>query len=215
MLGSATVSTAQTAVGDMVYAVDRYHVYYKGKVLRDADVRYFRSLGHGYGKDNFHVYFCGEIINNADPSTFAVDTGEGGVQYYAPAQNNFAPTAQNNYQYNGNQNYGNQNYGPNNNQNSGYGSSSSSNANEDNLPGTSLGDGYSKDEYNVYYVGRKIDAMTTSFTVLGGGYAKDSFSVFYEGNKVKKASPNSFKYLGDAIGKDSFNTFVKGKLQSK
>lgn len=48
--------------------------------------------------------------------------------------------------------------------------------------------GYSKDNWTVYYQGRKVKgASASSFTDLGGGYGKDNWTVFYRGRKVEGA----------------------------
>lgn len=79
------------------------------------------------------------------------------------------------------------------------------------LPGRALGDGYSKDDFNVYFNGRKIEALGMSFHRLGGGYGKDDFNVYYLGRKLKDASAMSFKYIGDGVGVDDFNKFYNGR----
>ena len=51
---------------------------------------------------------------------------------------------------------------------------------------------YSKDNWTVYYEGRKVKgASASSFTDLGGGYGKDDWTVFYRGRKVEGASASS------------------------
>ena len=53
---------------------------------------------------------------------------------------------------------------------------------------------YSKDNWTVYYEGRKVKgASASSFTDLGGGYGKDDWTVFYRGRKVEGASASSFE----------------------
>lgn len=83
------------------------------------------------------------------------------------------------------------------------------------LPGTALGDGYSKDDFNVYFNGHKIDASEMSFRRLGGGYGMDDFNVYYLGRKLKDASVLSFKYIGDGVGVDDFNKFYNGRKVRK
>ncbi|MFG5857621.1 DKNYY domain-containing protein, partial [Dysgonomonas sp. Shenzhen-Wh21] len=41
-------------------------------------------------------------------------------------------------------------------------------------------------------------------TSLGGGYSKDDFSVYFRGEKLRGASASSFKYLGGGYGKDNW-----------
>ena len=66
---------------------------------------------------------------------------------------------------------------------------------------------YSKDNWTVYYEGRKVKgASASSFTDLGGGYGKDDWTVFYRGRKVEGASASSFESLGNGMGKDNWHT---------
>lgn len=59
-----------------------------------------------------------------------------------------------------------------------------------------LADGYAKDNYNVYYMGKKLGVIgTSSFTVLKNGYAKDSYNVYYLGQKMDVISSSSFSVL--------------------
>ena len=83
------------------------------------------------------------------------------------------------------------------------------------LPGRALGDGYSKDDFKVYFNGRETEASTLSFCNLGGGYGKDDFNVYYLGSKLKDASALSFKYIGDGVGVDDFNKFYNGRKVQK
>lgn len=78
---------------------------------------------------------------------------------------------------------------------------------------TSLGGGYSKDNFDVYFRGRKIeDASASSFKYLGGGYGKDNWKVFYQGRVVEEASASSFEYSEDGYGKDNWNVFYRGRV---
>lgn len=56
----------------------------------------------------------------------------------------------------------------------------------------SLGCGYTKDAFYVYYNGIKFDATTMNFKVLSHGYTKTSFDVFYRGSKINGAHESSF-----------------------
>ena len=72
--------------------------------------------------------------------------------------------------------------------------------------------GYSKDNWTVYYEGRKVKgASASSFTDLGGGYGKDNWTVFYRGRKVEGASASSFESLGNGIGRDIWHTYHYGE----
>jgi hypothetical protein len=54
-----------------------------------------------------------------------------------------------------------------------------------------------------------IDRLSRAFaTILGDGYSKDSWDVFYMGKKVDGASANSFQSLGGGYGKDSWNVRI-------
>ena len=71
---------------------------------------------------------------------------------------------------------------------------------------------YSKDNWTVYYEGRKVKgASASSFTDLGGGYGKDAWTVFYRGRKVEGASASSFESLGNGMGKDNWHTYHYGE----
>lgn len=83
------------------------------------------------------------------------------------------------------------------------------------LPGRALGDGYSKDDFKVYFNGHAIEASAMSFRRLGGGYGKDDFNVYYLGRKLEDASALSFKYIGDGVGVDDFNKFYNGRKVQK
>lgn len=98
-----------------------------------------------------------------------------------------------------------------------------------------LGQGYAKDQYNVYLDGqvlRYVDPSTfrlkeRSFNhqnqPYGGpinhrgdyshhpSYHKDNFDVYFNGEKVKGASASSFKDLGDGYGCDNFSAYYFGK----
>ena len=82
---------------------------------------------------------------------------------------------------------------------------------EELLPGNSLGFGYSKTNFDVYYLGKKIDASASSFQVLSFGYAKDAFNIYFEGAEVKDASSGTFRVLIDGYAKDAFNAYYRGR----
>jgi hypothetical protein len=76
----------------------------------------------------------------------------------------------------------------------------------------SLGNGYGKDSWNVYYMGKKMTGPNASkFEVLSDGYAKDSWDVYYMDQKVAGPSASAFKSLGDGYGKDSWDVYYLGK----
>lgn len=41
------------------YVVVGPHVMYDGRIIPEADARYFKNLGWGYAKDAYNVFFCG------------------------------------------------------------------------------------------------------------------------------------------------------------
>ena len=169
------------------YGVDRNAVYYEGRVMTGADARTFEYLGHGYARDRNVVYYRGEVVRGANPRTFRVvgdaEDVPGGTYPDDRLPNN-----------------GTQGPAP------------WERFPEELLPGNSLGFGYSKTTFDVYYLGKKIDASASMFQVLSFGYAKDSFTVFFEGVKVKDASSSMFKVLIDGYAKDAFNVYYMGRL---
>ena len=57
------------------FAKDRQHVYYEGKIIKQARPSTIQMIGDkksNYLADDQHVFFRTEIIINADPSTFKV-----------------------------------------------------------------------------------------------------------------------------------------------
>ena len=54
------------------YGVDRNAVYFEGRVIPGADARTFEYLAHGYARDRRAVYYRGEVLQGANPRTFRV-----------------------------------------------------------------------------------------------------------------------------------------------
>jgi hypothetical protein len=52
-----------------IYAIDKNHVYYDGKIVPEADVNTFEIIKFGWPKDQNHV-FTGTKVLNADVETF-------------------------------------------------------------------------------------------------------------------------------------------------
>ncbi|CAF4321262.1 unnamed protein product [Rotaria sp. Silwood2] len=76
----------------------------------------------------------------------------------------------------------------------------------------SIGNSYAKDSYDVYYMGKKIDgARPSTFQLIGKGYAKDSYDVYYMGKKVQGARPSSFQLIDKGYAKDSYDVYYMGK----
>lgn len=99
-----------------------------------------------------------------------------------------------------------------------------------------LGQGYAKDQYNVYLDGqvlRFVDPLTFRLKEQGDAYShrgterpvdnhrgdyahrptyhKDNFNVYFNGEKVKGASAQTFRDLGDGYGCDSFYAYYFGE----
>lgn len=54
------------------YYKDEKNVYYKNKIIKNADLETFRIFGSDYAKDINHVYLYGKIFKKADPETFTI-----------------------------------------------------------------------------------------------------------------------------------------------
>ena len=50
-----------------------------------------------------------------------------------------------------------------------------------------------------------------TFESLGNGYGKDAWKVFYRGGAVKGASAQTFEELGEGYGKDAWKVYYRGK----
>ena len=168
------------------YGVDQNAVYFEGRVIPGADARTFEYLAHGYARDRRAVYYRGEVLQGANPRTFRV---VGDAEEQPPV---VIPDGR------------------------GGGIDPRDGADwgrfpEELLPGNSLGFGYSKTNFDVYYLGKKIDASASSFQVLSFGYAKDAFNIYFEGAEVKDASSGTFRVLIDGYAKDAFNAYYRGR----
>ncbi len=168
------------------YGVDRNAVYYEGRMMAGADARTFEYLGHGYARDRNVVYYRGEVMRGANPRTFRV-VGDVEEQPTIVFPDERTPDYDR------------------------RGSADWERFPEELLPGNSLGFGYSKTNFDVYYLGKKIGASSSSFQVLSFGYAKDAFSIYFEGVEVKGASNGSFRVLIDGYAKDAFNAYYRGR----
>ena len=72
--------------------------------------------------------------------------------------------------------------------------------------------GYVKDDWSVWYRGRKVEgAVASSFSDLGGGYGKDAWTVFYGGRKMEGAAASSFAVLGGGYAKDAWRVYYRGE----
>lgn len=169
------------------YGVDQRFVYYEGKIVQHADAASFVYLGYGYAKDRRFVYYKGVVLQHADVRTFKV-VGDMPDTRYDDYYPNRRPSVHPRYEYP-------DGWLP-----------------DEALPGKSLGYGYSKTDFEVFYYGTKMnDVFNPSFEVLIDGYAKDGFAVYFEGKKIPDCSSSSFKCLGNGVGADDFYKYYWGK----
>ena len=73
-------------------------------------------------------------------------------------------------------------------------------------------EGYMVTSNAVLFNGKKISDNPRSFRDLGWGYGKDNFEVYYMGRKIEGAMNSSFKVLKDGYAEDSFETYYRGKV---
>ena len=169
------------------YKRDGQRVYYHHELIANADGSSFVELGHGYAKDKHHVYMHGKVLDHVDPSTFRLKSPSHG-SFHADKEKGRYQKSRSKVYFNG------------------------KDIDASTLTFEELGDGYAKDAFTVFYLGRKIDgASVTSFKLLGDGYAKDAFTVYFLGKKMDDASVTSFKLLGDGYAEDAFNSYYWGK----
>ncbi len=55
-----------------MYWTDGKAVYYRGSIIKNADIETFEQFPGAWGKDKNHCYSGGERLNNADPKSFTV-----------------------------------------------------------------------------------------------------------------------------------------------
>lgn len=59
------------------YGLDKFHVYYAGKIIPGADPKTFVSIDHiSYTKDKNNAYYKDSVIHNADAVTFEMVRGD-------------------------------------------------------------------------------------------------------------------------------------------
>ncbi|MGP1625371.1 DKNYY domain-containing protein [Prevotella koreensis] len=150
------------------YSLNRNKVYYQRQPIVEADYRSFVDLGFGYAKDRYNVYYLGRILPYVDPLTFSLRVA---IQ---PYPDDYYPTDDDMYD-----------------RDDYYGYRITSNA--------------------VLFRGKKISDSPKSFRDLGWGYGKDNFDVFYMGEKMDGVFSSSFKVLEDGYAEDSFDTYYKGR----
>ena len=204
-------------VSSSSYDVRGGKVYYGRVELRDADYRTFVDLGHGYAKDNYNVWWNGAILPYVDAMSFRLTTHNGRPGYGSGMGPGAAPGMGPGH------GPGATPGGP------GHGVNPQPPMVKYEVIGNSvffngvkvkgarassfkdLGGGSGMDSFDVYYLGKEIDASTMKFRVLSDGYAINAFDVFYCGKEVKGASTSSFRVLGYGYAEDAFDTYYLGK----
>ena len=191
------------------YTVRGTKVYYGRVELRDADYRTFVDLGHGYAKDNDNVWWNGAVLPYVDALSFRLTTQSGrpgqgpgtapgmgpGTAPGVPGHGVSAQPPMAKYEVIGNSVF--------------FNGVKVKGARASSFK--DLGWGYGMDSFDVYYLGKEIDASTMKFRVLSDGYAINAFDVFYCGREVKGASTSSFRVLGYGYAEDAFDTYYLGK----
>lgn len=196
------VSVAFAQKYKSAYQVMNGRVLYHGKAIV-ADARSFEVLGFGYAKDRMNVYLDGVILKYVDPATFSLHPGVNGRHGHGETAHHGhggfdrdrIPEVR--YEITMNDVF--------------FGSHRVEGVNVGSFK--DLGDGYAKDNFSVYYMGRKVDAhmMTSSFKNLGSGYAGDTFDTMYAGKKVVGISWSTFMVLGFGYAKDAYGVYFEGE----
>lgn len=73
----------------------------------------------------------------------------------------------------------------------------------------SLGKGRGRDNWNTYLYGERQRANAKMTRTLGGGYSKGSWTVYYREREVEGAAAGSFVSLGGGYGKDAWTVFFR------
>ena len=212
------------ALRGRVYAKDKNRVYYRGLVIRGADVNTFKPLSDLYSVDHSRIYFEEHLLSTTNPKTFkslkdkyALD--EERVYYngdtlkeadpatFGTIGHYFAKDAYRVY-------------------NQGYLQKQVSDASSfEIISSDGCGTEWTRDK-DFYYHGRyRIEADYPSFVLIDkgkDGYAKDRFHVYFcdclsEPIIVKGADPKTFKMTGKYknVGKDKNGYYWNGELTSK
>lgn len=58
--------------GGKLYAVDRNHAYWRGRVIENADVKTFQVVDEHYSVDGKHIFWEERILSTANPQTLKV-----------------------------------------------------------------------------------------------------------------------------------------------
>ena len=184
-------------VSSTSYSIRSGKVYYGRVELKYADYRTFVELGHGYAKDRDNVWWNGAVLPYVDAASFRLTTqagnpghgpgmgpgvgigpgagmgpgavpGPGSMPGMGPGYGGY-PQVPMKYEVIGSSVF--------------FNGVKVKGARASSFK--DLGWGYGMDTFDVYYLGKEIDASTTNFKVLTDGYAKNSFDVFYCGEEVK------------------------------
>jgi hypothetical protein len=54
------------------YAADKNHVYWRGRIIENADANTFKPLSWSYSIDGKHVFYKDKILSASDPQTFQI-----------------------------------------------------------------------------------------------------------------------------------------------
>ncbi len=162
------------------YAKDKQHVYFAGKVIKNADPVSFEFLEKPYytrDKDNVYLsgsYFCSDAKN----FTFL------GKYYCRNSQEVFRPI--------------------------GTGDLVSEDAAHFKILKEEAGYDYAIDSKFAYINGIKIkEANPSTFSVLGGGFTKDNAHVFFETDAIPVSNNRFFKVLVGSYSTDGKYVFYK------
>jgi hypothetical protein len=55
-----------------IYAADKNHVYWRGRVIENADGATFRPLNREYSVDGKHIFNGAKVLSTSDPQTFRI-----------------------------------------------------------------------------------------------------------------------------------------------
>ncbi len=189
------------------YGKDDTHVFYKSKIIKDADIKSFNCLhdngiNTAYAKDLHSVYYNGVMISQADPKTFEEFSYSDKVD---PSEISYAKDKTRVY-FNGSEIL------------------SADLSSFELIPSSKRGiyrgvihSLYAKDSQGVYVNGIKIDfADPKSFQIIDGSYAKDFNHVWWHINKmdvlIDKADPLTFEIFKHNFSKDLNYVYYEGKL---
>lgn len=192
------------------YTINKGQILYGEVVVKKADINSFVILKYGYAKDKYHVFYKGKILPYVDPSTFQliippdkytirngkvffndIEIKVTSVSNFKDLGDGYGTDSFNSY-YRGNKipNASSHSF---NYLGNGYAKDSwKVYYNGEKMRDATamsfkiLGDGYAKDAWKVFYNGVQIKgADASSFQCLGDGYAKDTWHSYYLGTKQK------------------------------